>query len=100
MSFYNAHIFCCTNRREPGHKRGSCAEGGGEELRAYMKAKAKEMGIAGARVNSAGCMDRCELGPCVVVYPQGDWYRCKSKEDVDAVLAAVQAGTVAEAQKI
>ena len=65
-----------------------------------MKSKAKEMGIEGVRVNSAGCMDRCELGPCVVVYPAGDWYRCGSKADVDAVLEAVKNDTIAEAQKI
>jgi (2Fe-2S) ferredoxin len=36
----------------------------------------------------AGCLDRCELGPCVVVYPEGIWYRVGSTEDVDTVLAA------------
>jgi (2Fe-2S) ferredoxin len=26
------------------------------------------------RINQAGCLDRCEEGPVVVVYPQGTWY--------------------------
>lgn len=98
--FYKSHIFCCTNTREPGHRRGSCGQKGSEELRAYMKTKAKEMNIDGARVNSAGCLDRCELGPCVVVYPQGTWYRCTSREDVDTVLAAIKAGEIAETLEI
>ena len=42
--FYSAHVFCCTNRRPDGHKRGSCAARGSEQLRNYMKAQAKEMG--------------------------------------------------------
>lgn len=96
MGFYQHHIFCCTNTREPGHRRGSCGEKGADELRAYMKAKAKELGIEGARVNSAGCLDRCEQGPCVVVYPAGTWYKVTSKAEVDAVLSAIKEGKVAE----
>lgn len=84
--FYDSHIFCCTNRREPGSKRGCCAEKGAEELRDYMKARVKELGLARVRVNASGCLDRCELGPCVVIYPEGTWYSCKTKADVDEVL--------------
>tara|TARA_B100000949_G_C14068459_1_gene360809 strand:- start:136 stop:348 length:213 start_codon:yes stop_codon:yes gene_type:complete len=51
-----------------------------------MKAKAREMGLKRVRINSSGCLDRCELGPSVVVYPEGVWYRCETKEDVDEVL--------------
>jgi (2Fe-2S) ferredoxin len=84
--YYEAHMFVCCNRRPDGHKRGSCAAKGSEKLRDYMKVRAKEMGLAGVRVNMAGCLDRCELGPCVVIYPEGVWYRVGSAEDVDAVL--------------
>lgn len=51
-----------------------------------MKARVKELGIPNARVNTAGCLDRCELGPCAVIYPDGAWYRIGSTADVDAVL--------------
>lgn len=84
--FFDAHLFICTNRRPDGHSRGSCAAGGSEHLRDYMKARAKELGIANIRVNSAGCLDRCELGPCMVIYPDGVWYRIGSTADVDTVL--------------
>lgn len=84
--FFDAHLFVCTNRRPDGHSRGSCAAGGSEHLRDYMKARAKELGIANIRVNSAGCLDRCELGPCMVIYPDGVWYRIGSTADVDTVL--------------
>lgn len=84
--YYETHVFVCTNRRPDGHKRGSCAGRGSEPLRDYMKARAKEQGLTGVRVNSAGCLDRCELGPCAVLYPEGVWYRLDSREAVDAVL--------------
>lgn len=59
---------------------------GSEKLRNYMKARAKELGLPGVRVNMAGCLDRCELGPCLVIYPEGVWYRIENEADVDAVL--------------
>lgn len=84
--FFDFHVFVCTNRRPDGHPRGSCAARGSERLRDYMKVRAKELGIAKVRINSAGCLDRCEQGPCVVVYPSGIWYRVSSTADVDSVL--------------
>jgi (2Fe-2S) ferredoxin len=84
--FFDAHIFVCCNRRPDGHVRGSCAAKGSEALRDYMKARVKEAGIPHARVNMAGCLDRCEEGPCIVIYPAGVWYRIGSRADVDAII--------------
>lgn len=39
------------------------------------------------RINSALCLDRCELGPCAVFYPEGVWYRLADIADVERVLA-------------
>jgi (2Fe-2S) ferredoxin len=90
--FFDAHIFVCCNRRADGHRRGSCAARGSEALRDYMKARVKEAGIPHARVNMAGCLDRCEEGPCAVIYPAGVWYRIESRADVDAIIAQHLAG--------
>ena len=84
--FYKAHVFVCTNEREPGHPRGCCKEKGSVDLRDYMKAKAKELGIKNVRINNAGCLDRCELGPNMVIYPDGVWYRATNFEEIDEVL--------------
>ena len=84
--YFRLHVFCCTNQRPEKHPRGSCAAKGSVDLRDYMKARAKELGLEGVRINSAGCLDRCELGPTVVVYPAGIWYRCATREDVDEIL--------------
>ncbi len=84
--YFRTHIFCCTNQRPPGHKRGCCADKGAEKLRNYMKSRAKELGLKGIRVNGAGCLDRCELGPCIVLYPEGVWYSPKTEADIDEIL--------------
>jgi len=84
--FYDAHVFCCINERAPEHPRGSCALRGSANLHQYMKSRAKELGIDGIRVNKAGCLDRCELGPVVVIYPEGIWYGINSTDDVEQIL--------------
>jgi (2Fe-2S) ferredoxin len=86
MPYYQQHVFMCTNSREDG--RASCEDHQATELRAYLKKKVKEAGLAGRkgiRINSAGCLDRCALGPVMVVYPNETWYRYKSKEDLDQI---------------
>lgn len=84
--YYEAHVFCCVNERPAGHPRGCCKHKGSEKLRNYMKARAKELGLAQVRINQSGCLDRCELGPTMVIYPEGVWYSVHSIEDVEEVL--------------
>ena len=86
--YFRAHVFVCCNRRPDGHRRGSCAARGSEDLRDYMKVRAKELGLRGIRVNQAGCLDRCEFGPALVIYPEGIWYSPKTRADVDEILEA------------
>ncbi|MBV9863565.1 MAG: (2Fe-2S) ferredoxin domain-containing protein [Alphaproteobacteria bacterium] len=89
--FYERHIFMCTNTRTEGHPRGSCSAralgaGGVEKLRGYMREKAKQLGIENIRCNAAGCLDRCELGPNMVIYPEGVWYHYETTADLDEIL--------------
>lgn len=84
--FYRCHVFCCTNVRPQGHPRGCCANSNSVRLRDYMKARAKELGLEGVRINASGCLDRCELGPTMVIYPEGVWYSYATPEDVDEIL--------------
>src|SRR6476619_3619574 len=77
--FYNLHIFICTNTR--------AAEAGGvEKLRGYMREKARQLGIENIRCNAAGCLDRCEYGPNMVIYPEGVWYRYENTGDIDEIV--------------
>lgn len=51
-----------------------------------MKAKAKRLGLKNVRINASGCLDRCELGPTMVIYPDGVWYRAPTRADIDEIL--------------
>jgi (2Fe-2S) ferredoxin len=84
--FYRKHVFVCTNQRPPDDPRGSCAMKGSVALRNYMKDRAKQLGLHDVRINNAGCLDRCEYGPSVVIYPEGVWYTAKTKADMDEIL--------------
>ena len=98
--FYRAHVFCCTNERPDGHPRGCCKDKDAEALRNYMKARAKALGLAGVRINIAGCLDRCELGPTMVIYPEGVWYHYRSTDDIDEILQThvIEGGRVTRLQ--
>ena len=87
-SFYKHHVFFCTNKRTDG--RQSCEDCNATALRTYAKDKAKEAGLAipgGVRINSAGCLNRCEHGPVMVIYPEATWYTYVDEEDVDEIIS-------------
>ncbi len=69
-------------------------------MRGYAKKKAKALGVAGAgrvRINSAGCLDRCDLGPVLVIYPEAVWYTYIDEEDIDEIFTEhLQNGRIVE----
>jgi len=87
MSYYKHHVFFCTNQRESGEV--CCANRGAVALQGYAKDRIKALrrsGPDGVRINRAGCMDRCELGPCMVVYPDAVWYTYFDQKDIDEII--------------
>lgn len=87
MGRFEHHFFICENLRDSSDSRGSCAMRGSHEIRKQMKAEIKKRGLKNSvRANQAGCMDACEFGPVVVVYPQNVWYGGVKPEDVTELL--------------
>ena len=87
MSYYKHHVFFCCNQRENGDN--CCNDHGSQEMRDYAKGKVKALGLSGegkARVNQSGCLDRCDEGPIIVVYPEEVWYTYASRADVDEII--------------
>jgi (2Fe-2S) ferredoxin len=87
MKRFNKHIFICENKRPDGHPRGCCQDKGSAEIRDAFKKRLKELGLNSEfRANSSGCLDACEFGVSVVVYPEQIWYGNVRIEDVEEII--------------
>jgi len=85
--YFDKHIFFCLNERAAGET--CCANFDSCRLQAYTKDKIKaEQKLNGmrVRVNRAGCLDRCDFGPVLVIYPEGIWYSYLDEEDIDEII--------------
>ena len=84
---YRKTVFVCTHSREDG--RVSCANPGrdGEKICEALKHAVKEAGLKKqVRVARSGCLDLCEKGPNVFLYPDNEWLSGVSTDDVPAIL--------------
>ncbi|WP_422930668.1 (2Fe-2S) ferredoxin domain-containing protein [Singulisphaera sp. PoT] len=93
MPAFTHHIFICGNARKQGHPRGSCDPQENQDLRDAFKKELKSAGFGQmARANQAGCLDQCEHGPVVVIYPQGVWYGNVTVKDVSRIVKKTLVG--------
>ncbi|BCB28739.1 ferredoxin [Sulfurimicrobium lacus] len=87
MSYFEKHVFFCTNQREDGQP--CCANHDAQAMRDYAKGRIKKLDLNGpgkVRINSAGCLDRCGEGPVLVVYPEAVWYTYVDQADIDEIV--------------
>jgi (2Fe-2S) ferredoxin len=84
---FEKHIFICTNQRGEGERK-SCGEKCGMELVKEFKKLLKERGLKGRmRAQRAGCLDACDYGPSIVVYPEGTYYGGVQPGDVEEIVS-------------
>jgi (2Fe-2S) ferredoxin len=87
MPSFQRHVFVCVNERAPDHPRGCCKARGGEAVRTRLKRELTARGLKDAvRANNAGCLDQCEHGVTVVVYPEQVWYGGVTAGDVAEIV--------------
>lgn len=84
---YDKHIFICINQREPGASRKSCGEAHGLEIVDAFKRRFKELNLhIKLRAQKAGCLDICDFGQTVAVYPDGVFYVGVQQSDVNEII--------------
>jgi (2Fe-2S) ferredoxin len=91
------HIFVCGSFRVAGDPKGICHRKDSGALVQYLETEVSDRGFDGVTVSSAGCLNLCEQGPVIVVYPEGFWYGKMDEEKIDQVLDALAEGKPAEA---
>jgi (2Fe-2S) ferredoxin len=87
MKRYDKHIFICENKRPETDPRGCCADKNSLAVRELFKNRIKQLGLnINVRANAAGCLDACEHGATIVIYPEQIWYGNVTIEDVEEIL--------------
>jgi len=87
MKRFEKHIFICENKRPDDHPRGCCSAKNSPTVKDLFKKRLKELGLnTKIRANTAGCLDACEHGVTVVVYPEQIWYGGVTADDVEEIV--------------
>jgi len=88
MPKFEHHVFVCMNERDESAARPSCGHKHSKKLRGEMKDAVKAAGLKHrVRVNESGCLDQCEHGPVMVVYPEAVWYGFVHARDIEEIVS-------------
>lgn len=91
------HIFVCASFRVAGESKGVCHKKDAGSLLGYLESELSDRGMEDVMVSSTGCLNRCEKGPVMIVYPEGFWYGEMNEQKIDEVLDALEDGQPATA---
>ena len=84
---YKKTVFVCCNTREGGRVACNNPGRGGEDILKALKEGVKHAGLKKQiRVARSGCLDLCERGPNLFLYPEGEWYSGVTEADVPSLL--------------
>jgi (2Fe-2S) ferredoxin len=87
MPRFQSLLFVCCNTRETCHPRGCCNPDASDALRNAFQSEIKRRSLGPlVRACKSGCLEQCELGPTVVIYPQGIWYGHVTPADVPRIV--------------
>ncbi|HEY5039424.1 MAG TPA: (2Fe-2S) ferredoxin domain-containing protein [bacterium] len=84
---FEKYVFVCVNERAAG-ERVSCGESYcGKELASRLKEEVKKAGAADKiRVSKSMCLDVCEEGANVLIYPDDLWLKNVELSDIPSIL--------------
>ena len=85
------HILVCASFRLGGIPQGVCQKKGSTNLLGYLEGELSDRGMDNVIVSSTGCLNVCDKGPIMVVYPENTWYGgVDSEVKVDLILDALE----------
>jgi len=81
------HVFVCLNTRPPDHPRGSCGAVGANDIMQRFQQEFENKNLFDkALISGSTCVGPCNLGPTVIIYPDGTWYSKVSLDDVTEIV--------------
>lgn len=84
---FEKYVFVCVNERPDGERVSCGSTFCGKELSEKLKEAVKGAGRAGkVRVSKSKCLDVCEEGANVLVYPDNLWLSHVELKDIPAIL--------------
>lgn len=86
------HILVCSSSRLMGEPRGGCQSRGAAGLAQYLQEEIGDRGIGDVLVTNTGCLQVCDDGPVMVIYPPGWWYGQVDEDKIDRILDALEEG--------
>tara|TARA_B100000427_G_scaffold268337_1_gene234288 strand:+ start:602 stop:871 length:270 start_codon:yes stop_codon:yes gene_type:complete len=82
---YKKHVFVCENIRDSSGRK-SCGKIG-TSIRMNLKREIVSRKLnKEIRINRSGCLGKCSQGPCLVIYPQGDWHFNTKVEECEKII--------------
>jgi (2Fe-2S) ferredoxin len=85
MYWTRHHILCCT--------ASHCTQKGANDVIVQMRREVMRRGLdSEILVNTCGTIDLCDIGPNIVVYPEGTIYSGVTTKDVKDLVGAIAEG--------
>lgn len=89
MYWTDKHVLCCT--------ASHCAQKGANDVIMKLRREVLKRGLdKEILVNNCGTIDLCDIGPNIVVYPDGVIYSGVTVKDIPELVDALAAGGVVE----
>ncbi len=83
------HILLCNSFRATGAPQGVCNKKGAITLLQYLQEGLSDRGMNDVAVSLTNCLNVCDRGPAMVIYPNNFWYGSVTEEVIDAALDAL-----------
>jgi (2Fe-2S) ferredoxin len=96
------HIFVCSSSRMTGQMKGVCIQQESASIINLFIEEVQERGLDGdVMVTNTGCLQICDKGPIVIVYPDNVWYGKVSPDDVEEIMDShIEGGEVVKRLEI
>ena len=84
---FEKYLFVCINERPEGERVSCGGTGCGKDLAARLKEEVKKAGFGSKiRVSKSYCLDVCEDGPNLMLYPDNIWFKNVDIVDIPVIL--------------